>query len=162
MLMTIYRRPYPIDLINSSRMLWVLLLVATVALIAFSGIDAYSFLSVGDWGGAFVGYEQNVYAVAAQMNTTAINLNAQFIIGTGDNFYWCGIQYVSHFPLLKSMFQANSRNMSDLHFFRNTSDPQIEIDYVQPYSTQALQVPWYHTLGVSLWLLTVLISKIQY
>jgi hypothetical protein len=103
-------------------MLWIsLVVVVSIVLLAVNGVHSYSFLSVGDWGGAFVGNEANVYAVAAEMNNTAIALGAQFIIGTGDNFYWCGIQ--------------------------NTSDPQINIDYVQPYSPQALQVPWYHTLG---------------
>lgn len=73
-------------------MLCVSLVVVTMVLLAIHDAHSYSFLSVGDWGGANVGFEANVYAVAAEMNNTAIALGAQFIIGTGDNFYWCGIQ----------------------------------------------------------------------
>lgn len=53
---------------------------------------AFTFLSVGDWGGANVGKLANVQAVAAQMDAIATANNAQFIVNTGDNFYWCGIQ----------------------------------------------------------------------
>ena len=54
----------------------------------------YSFVSIGDWGGAQLGgqYTTNVNAVAAQMASTATNVAAKFVINTGDNFYWCGIQ----------------------------------------------------------------------
>lgn len=47
--------------------------------------------------------------------------NPSFIINTGDNFYWCGIQ--------------------------NTSDFQVTTDWVDPYSDSSLQVPWYGVLG---------------
>lgn len=33
--------------------------------------------------------------------------------------------------------------------FRNTSDYQINVDFVQPYADSALQVPWYQSLGVN-------------
>ncbi|RYH23707.1 hypothetical protein EON65_17565 [archaeon] len=48
---------------------------------------AYSFLSVGDWGGAAIGAQEvtNVYSVSAQMDTTATSLNAQFVLNTGDS-----------------------------------------------------------------------------
>jgi hypothetical protein len=84
----------------------------------------YAFLSVGDWGGAMIDpqYSHNVYAVSAQMATTVTATEANFIINTGDNFYWCGIQ--------------------------NTSDEQIGIDFEQPYAAPELQIPWYNTLGV--------------
>lgn len=51
-------------------------------------------LGIGDWGGAAVDtqYYNNVYAVAAQMDTTAQASSAKFVVNTGDNFYWCGIQ----------------------------------------------------------------------
>jgi len=54
----------------------------------------YSFLAVGDWGGAALGghYITNVDAVAKQMADTATANNAKFVVNTGDNFYWCGIQ----------------------------------------------------------------------
>lgn len=86
----------------------------------------YAFLSIGDWGGAQLGEQDstNVYTVAAQMGLTAVASDAQFIIGTGDNFYWCGIQ--------------------------NTTDPQISVDFEKPYSNANLAgLKWYHALGVS-------------
>lgn len=92
---------------------------------ALCGVAAgnYAFLSIGDWGGAMIDEQtkNNVYAVSAQMQTTATATGAHFIINTGDNFYWCGLQ--------------------------NTSDPQISIDFEQPYAP--LQLPWYNALGVS-------------
>ena len=77
----------------------------------------------GDWGGAALGEQDkhNVYAVSLEMAKTALSHNAQFIINTGDNFYWCGIQ--------------------------NTSDYQIDVDFVQPYREASLQIPWYSALG---------------
>ena len=82
----------------------------------------YSFLSIGDWGGAQISEQDsnNVYAVSAQMATTAASSQAKFIINTGDNFYWCGIQ--------------------------NTTDPQISVDFEKPYA--ALDLDWYNALGV--------------
>jgi hypothetical protein len=58
------------------------------------GSGNFTFISVGDWGGAAVGqpYTTNVYAVANSMANYSQHLNPQFIINTGDNFYWCGIQ----------------------------------------------------------------------
>lgn len=92
-----------------------------------AGSSLYSFITLGDWGGAALdggkGSQdyKNVYAVAKQMASTAAANAAKFIVNTGDNFYWCGIQ--------------------------STSDPLIQIDYVDPYSNQNLQVPWYSALG---------------
>lgn len=83
----------------------------------------YTFLTLGDWGGAALGgqYNENVYAVANQMATTAASTDAKFIINTGDNFYWCGIQ--------------------------NASDPQIATDFELPYASDSLQITWYSILG---------------
>jgi predicted MPP superfamily phosphohydrolase len=62
-----------------------------------------------------------VYDVARQMATTAKHTPPAFIINTGDNFYWCGLE--------------------------NTSDYQIEIDFVRPYDAKELDVTWYSILG---------------
>jgi hypothetical protein len=87
-----------------------------------------SFFTLGDWGGATItsyDHEFNpnttVHDVARQMATTAKENPPAFIINTGDNFYWCGIQ--------------------------NTSDYQIDIDFVKPYSAKELDVTWYSILG---------------
>eukprot|EP01035_Chromulina_nebulosa_P022907 gene22907-29673_t len=83
---------------------------------------SYNFLSIGDWGGAAITeYTHNVVNVAAQMVKTATASDPAFIVNTGDNFYWCGIQ--------------------------NTSDYQVKVDWVDPYSDPALDLPWYSVLG---------------
>jgi 3',5'-cyclic AMP phosphodiesterase CpdA len=83
----------------------------------------FSFITLGDWGGALPGkpYAQNVKDVAAQMAKTAEASDVKFIVNTGDNFYWCGIE--------------------------NTSDFQVQKDWLEPYSAAPLQIPWYGILG---------------
>lgn len=58
------------------------------------GAVATSFLSVGDWGGAALGppYSANALAVATAM--VSAKGDAGWVMNTGDNFYWCGIQSV--------------------------------------------------------------------
>jgi len=84
----------------------------------------YSFLSIGDWGGAALGDQEktNVYAVSNAMAAVASQSPPAFIIQTGDSFYWCGIQ--------------------------NTSDYQIKVDFEDPYSQPSLvSLDWYGVLG---------------
>lgn len=88
--------------------------------------SGYSFITLGDWGGAaleesFYTSKTNVYDVAKAMANTASQHNAQFVVNTGDNFYWCGIQ--------------------------NTSDYQVQVDFLEPYNAPSLNVPWYSSLG---------------
>lgn len=94
------------------------LLQITLVLVATDGI---TFFSIGDWGGAALGqnFVDNVDAVASQMAKTSPN--PQFIVNTGDNFYYCGIQ--------------------------NTTDTQIEVDFNKPFAASPLEVPWYSVLG---------------
>lgn len=77
------------------------------------------FLSVGDWGSAALGgyHQRNAMATATAMK--AAQGNAAFVLSTGDNFYYCGIQ--------------------------NTSDPQITEDYTALFG--GMGIPWYHSLG---------------
>jgi tartrate-resistant acid phosphatase type 5 len=100
--------------------LFSVLLLGAIASVTCDGV---SFLTLGDWGGAALdaGAAANQNGVAAQMATTAAATNAQFVLNTGDNFYWCGIQ--------------------------NTSDYQVSVDFVDVYSQESLQVPWYGILG---------------
>ena len=86
--------------------------------------SAYSFLTLGDWGGAALGAQDkaNVYAVADAMAAAATEQQPAFVLNTGDNFYWCGIQ--------------------------NTSDYQIHVDFELPYSQPSLaNLQWYSVLG---------------
>ena len=88
-----------------------------------SSSSLYSFLAVGDWGGASLDTQayDNVYAVSAEMAKIAAKTTPKFILGTGDNFYWCGIQ--------------------------NTSDFQVSVDWTKPYTNAALDIDWYQILG---------------
>lgn len=104
--------------------MWTLLSFAFFPLAAAQ----FSFITLGDWGGALPGeyqpskpYAKNVKDVAAQMATTAESSGAKFIVNTGDSFYWCGIE--------------------------NTSDYQVQEDWIKPYSATSLQIPWYGVLG---------------
>ena len=85
--------------------------------------NLYSFLAIGDWGGAALDTAayNNVYAVSAEMAKIATKTMPKFILGTGDNFYWCGIQ--------------------------NTSDFQVDVDWTKPYTNSALDIDWYQILG---------------
>ena len=99
-------------------------LSALLCLFEFLLADAASFFSIGDWGGAAVSAQDknNVYAVSNAMAAAASETPPLFILNTGDNFYWCGIQ--------------------------NTSDYQIAVDFEQPYSQPSLSsVQWYSILG---------------
>ena len=98
-------------------------MISMVSSLAGAAIGNTSFVTIGDWGGAGLGgyHEDTVYKVAKQIGKTAADNNAKFVINTGDNFYYCGIE--------------------------NTSDPLVEIDFVKPYTDQSLQVAWYGVLG---------------
>jgi len=96
--------------------------VAMLGLLS-SASGAYSFVSVGDWGGASIGGYQksNQIAVATQMGKTASDLDAQFVINTGDNFYYCGVQ--------------------------SLTDSQWKETFEDIFSDKSLNVPWYGVLG---------------
>eukprot|EP01059_Diplonema_ambulator_P012702 TRINITY_DN23133_c0_g1_i1.p1 TRINITY_DN23133_c0_g1~~TRINITY_DN23133_c0_g1_i1.p1 ORF type:complete len:349 (+),score=75.82 TRINITY_DN23133_c0_g1_i1:99-1049(+) len=84
---------------------------------------AFSFVSIGDWGGVNLGsyHEVAEKAVAAQMAETAERLEAKFVVNTGDNFYYCGVQSVE--------------------------DPLWKTDFEDVFTTAATRVPWYSILG---------------
>eukprot|EP01065_Artemidia_motanka_P001773 TRINITY_DN10829_c1_g1_i1.p1 TRINITY_DN10829_c1_g1~~TRINITY_DN10829_c1_g1_i1.p1 ORF type:complete len:373 (+),score=146.30 TRINITY_DN10829_c1_g1_i1:76-1119(+) len=100
------------------------MVAAQVMLASTLAASAVKFLSVGDWGGSALEGDsayakQTVQKVSAAM--AAVD-DVAFVVNTGDNFYWCGIQ--------------------------NTSDFQIGVDWLEPFQTSAaLQVPWYSVLG---------------
>jgi hypothetical protein len=84
------------------------------------------FLSVGDWGSASLGgyHLRNAIGTADAMKAYIANgrgsgASVSFVLNTGDNFYYCGIQ--------------------------NTSDAQITEDYTALFG--GMGVPWYHSLG---------------
>ncbi len=80
-----------------------------------------TFVSLGDWGAASLGgyhYDNTINTFNAIQTYASAN-NPQFVLNTGDNFYYCGIQ--------------------------NTSDAQINEDYVSVFGK--LSLPWYNILG---------------
>ena len=100
----------------------VLLFMFSQMLLGYSIVDAVGFLSVGDWGSASLGgiHLRNAAGTSAAMKEyIAEEGDIAFVLSTGDNFYYCGIQ--------------------------NTSDPQISEDYTALFGGMGL--PWYHSLG---------------
>lgn len=78
----------------------------------------FNFLIVGDWGRNGQGDEQ---AVADWMGVVANQVNAKFVISTGDNFYCCGVA--------------------------SRADYQWIASYEEVFRSHSLQIPWYVTLG---------------
>ncbi len=86
-----------------------------------------NFLSVGDWGSAALGgyHLRNAQDTSSAMKAYIagkVEVGQDppiFVLNTGDNFYYCGIQ--------------------------NTSDLQISEDYTALFGGMGL--PWYHSLG---------------
>jgi acid phosphatase len=83
---------------------------------------------VGDWGSSSLGgyHLRNANNTASAMKAyiaqkvqVGQDPPPAFVLNTGDNFYYCGIQ--------------------------NTSDPQISEDYIDVFG--GLGIPWYHSLG---------------
>ena len=65
-----------------------------------------TFLTIGDWGGAALEepsqpWAKNTAAVAKQLGKSVADKNVKFIVNTGDNFYWCGLQNSSDFQVAK-------------------------------------------------------------
>lgn len=80
-----------------------------------------AFLSIGDWGGASLGghhYENAKYTSNAMLQIQK-EYNAKFVLNSGDNFYYCGIE--------------------------SLTDPLIEIDYLNLFGK--INIPWYNSLG---------------
>ena len=79
---------------------------------------AFHFLIVGDWGRNGQGDQQKV---ADWMGVAANQVNAKFVVSTGDNFYCCGVA--------------------------STNDYQWISSFENVFRSHALQIPWYVVLG---------------
>ena len=94
---------------------------------AKNDVSPIGFLSVGDWGSAALGgyHLRNAQDTSSAMKAYIAEKTRRgqdppaFVLNTGDNFYYCGIQ--------------------------NTSDPQISEDYTALFG--GLGLTWYHSLG---------------
>ena len=80
-----------------------------------------TFVSIGDWGAAALGgqYTSNVQAVSSRLKKTIREKDVEFVLNTGDNFYYCGIQ--------------------------NVHDSQITEDFRNQF--EKTNISWYNTLG---------------
>lgn len=85
---------------------------------AFAEGEALSFLVIGDWGDPAGGVQRRV---ADAMARIAAEIDSDFVISTGDNFYAHGV-----------------RSVSDRHWRER---------YEEVYSATSLQIPWYAVLG---------------
>jgi len=105
--------------------LFFLFVGASSALAVAVASPSRGFLSVGDWGSASLGgyhlrnAEETATAMKAYIANATATRDVAFVLNTGDNFYYCGIQ--------------------------NTSDPQISEDYTSIFG--GMGIPWYHSLG---------------
>jgi len=112
-----------------SQMLLLLLGVVILSLPAIQGKgpttgNPLRYFVIGDWGSVAETshkYEKAQKAVAAQMAIYAQKYQPSFVISVGDNFYEEGVQ--------------------------STSDVRWASDFVDMYTDDFLQVPWYITLG---------------
>ena len=75
----------------------VLLLVVTVTIADSSDQSSLSFVMLGDWGGKESPpyYTNSEKEIAEQMGSVAEDINAQFTIALGDNFYDHGVKDVN-------------------------------------------------------------------
>ncbi|MGE0741945.1 MAG: purple acid phosphatase family protein [Hyphomonadaceae bacterium] len=76
------------------------------------------FLVIGDWGDPNARVQRSV---AAAMGRVAADMESDFVVSTGDNFYRQGV--------------------------RSTEDPQWRESFEDIYAAPSLQIPWYVVLG---------------
>lgn len=96
--------------------------------------SALHFLVIGDWGRNGENYQKEV---AAGMGKAAHDLNADFVIATGDNFYPYGVastidyHWISSF---ESIYRAQSLHVRWYPVLGNhdyISNPQAQVDYTK-------------------------------
>jgi predicted phosphohydrolase len=111
---------------NSQILLYILVFSSwAIPSISYFSINQFDnnidFISLGDWGGASLGgyHLTNIQKTALGMLNHINKYNSQFILNSGDNFYYCGIE--------------------------NISDPQINKDFTDIFSQ--INIPWYNSLG---------------
>jgi len=102
---------------------FVVLVLAT--LFCSSQGSGLTFAALGDWGciggtgGDYHAHDEAV--VAKQFAITAAAVDAKFILNTGDNFYYCGVE--------------------------SKTDSQWNVTYENVFTGPSMMVPWYSCLG---------------
>lgn len=104
-------------------MLFLVLLGVFLAPAAGQSSSGVSFVSIGDWGGASIDEmrKQSEESVAESFGRVSTNISANFILNTGDNFYYYGVKSVK--------------------------DPLWETNFEKIYSQPSLMKKWYSVLG---------------
>jgi tartrate-resistant acid phosphatase type 5 len=99
-----------------------LILILAISLIV-QCTSSFNFMSIGDWGCVPIGgwHKQDQLTVAQEFTRKARELNPQFILNTGDNFYYCGVH--------------------------NLSDPYFNTTFEDVYNDSSLMVKWFGCLG---------------
>ena len=84
-----------------------LVLCLSLCLVTGNEKDALNFIVLGDWGGQVESpyYTRAEKKIAAVMGEKAKEINAQFVVGLGDNFYNHGVKDV-HDTRFKSTFEV--------------------------------------------------------
>lgn len=84
-------------------------------------VDAFNFVTIGDWGGANVDADHQRHALEVSSQLAAFSEKSKFVINVGDNHYYAGVESVS--------------------------DPLWKIDFEDVYTSPNLMIPWYSVLG---------------
>lgn len=94
-----------------------------VAMLAVEAAATFNFVSIGDWGCVPIGgyQEQDELIVARTFSEAATELSARFVLNTGDNFYYCGI---------------NGKNIS-----------MWDSTFENVFTAQSTMVPWWGCVG---------------
>jgi hypothetical protein len=96
---------------------------ATLCALICGALSTFNFVSIGDWGCVPIGgyHEQDELIVAQTFQQAATELNARFVLNTGDNFYYCGVH--------------------------NKTDAMWDSTFESVFTSQSTMVPWYSCLG---------------
>ena len=108
--------------------------------------DALSFIVMGDWGRNGENYQKEV---AAGMGKAAHDLDADFVIATGDNFYPYGVQSTGDYHWIssfESIYTAQSLHVKWFPVLGNhdyASNPDAQVDYSRLSSRWSMPSRYY-------------------
>ena len=96
---------------------------ATLVALVCGALSTFNFVSIGDWGCVPIGgyHEQDELIVARTFQQAATELDARFVLNTGDNFYYCGVH--------------------------NKTDAMWDSTFENVFTAESMMVPWYGCLG---------------
>eukprot|EP00331_Platyophrya_macrostoma_P031292 CAMPEP_0176444976 /NCGR_PEP_ID=MMETSP0127-20121128/23403_1 /TAXON_ID=938130 /ORGANISM="Platyophrya macrostoma, Strain WH" /LENGTH=453 /DNA_ID=CAMNT_0017830627 /DNA_START=95 /DNA_END=1456 /DNA_ORIENTATION=+ len=109
-----------------------LLQIAVAALVACSVLGTFNFVSIGDWGCVPIGgyHEQDELIVAKSFQQAATDLDARFVLNTGDNFYYCGIHSKDDAALEQHVRERLLRGVDDGAVVQLPGQPRLRVPRV--------------------------------